>query len=172
MKNLLYTLLILFVSIPVIAASEKQEKTVATLLRIVDGDTLRVRIGRFEERVRMIGIDTPEKEANEKAFRDKARTHQDISTITSQGKSSWEHLQSMIKPGQQLLLEYDAGKYDRHKRILAYVYTNDGAMLNEKMLLDGYASPYTIAPNVKYAKKFQDAYSEARLNHRGLWAKK
>lgn len=152
------------------AVSAAQTRTPATVIRTVDGDTLKVRMGRYDERVRMIGIDTPEKEANEKAFRDTKRTRQSIETITSQGRASWDHLNTLLKPGQTVYLEYDVSRSDRHRRLLAYVYSSDGKMLNERMLRDGYASPLTVPPNVRYAKLFSEAYHDARTNKRGLWA--
>lgn len=153
-------------SLPVLA----QERTAATILRTVDGDTLKVRIGKFDERVRMIGIDTPEKEANDKALRDMQRSKKSMATITAQGRLSWEHLNSLLKPGQAVSLEFDVGRTDRHNRLLAYVYTADGRMINELMLRDGYASPMTVPPNVRYSKRFVDAFTQARTQKRGLWA--
>ncbi|MBN8550882.1 MAG: thermonuclease family protein [Deltaproteobacteria bacterium] len=166
MRTLLLALLTCVLSLTSVVA---EPRTACTLIRTVDGDTIKVRIGKIEERVRMIGVDTPEKEPNEKARRDAQRTHQDLKTITTQGKASWEHLNSLLRPGQALLLEFDAGHTDRHGRLLAYVYTGSGTMLNEQMLRDGYASLMTVPPNVRYAKRLAAAYASARAEKRGLW---
>ena len=168
MRTLRILLLLLTVTFPLSILAE--QRTPATIVRTVDGDTLKVRIGKYNERVRMIGVDTPEKQINDKARRDTKKTHQDLNTITKHGRSAWDHLNSLLKPGQAVTLEFDVGHTDRHGRLLAYVYTTAGTMLNEQMLRDGYASPMTVPPNVRYAKRFLDAYNDARAHKRGLWS--
>lgn len=165
----LFVTLLVFTALPV-SATPAVSRSEVTLVRVVDGDTLKVRSGRYEDRIRLIGIDAPEKAANEKAFRDIARSHSDLKTITTQGKTAWDHLSSFLKPGQRLLLEYDVERFDRFHRTLAYAYLPDGTMVNERMAKEGYAKPLTIPPNVRYASKILAAYQDARSNHRGLWA--
>ncbi len=150
------------------AAPQRQH---AVLIRVVDGDTLKIRQGRYEDRVRLIGIDSPEKAPNEKAFRDVQRTHQDMKTITSLGKRAQEHMEEILKPGQKIELEFDVEQRDRHGRLLAYIYSESGDFINLRMVRDGYASLMTIPPNVRYSKILLAAFEEARSNRRGIWAK-
>lgn len=141
----------------------------AIVVRVVDGDTLKVRLANSEERLRLIGIDTPEKSPNDKALRDAQRSRQDLKTIMKQGKTASKHLEELLKPGQAVMLEFDVERYDRHGRLLAYVYDGFGTMINERMLKEGYAYPLTIPPNVRYSTLFQRSFQDAQKNRRGLF---
>ena len=134
--------------------------------RVIDGDTLQLETG---ERVRLIGIDTPEMHESDKLYRDSARTKQDIATIQALGKRSYEFTKKLVE-GKRVSLEFDVERYDRYKRILAYVYIKDGTFLNAQIVSQGYANLMTYPPNVKYADLFLKLYKQARENNRGLWA--
>jgi micrococcal nuclease len=135
--------------------------------RAVDGDTLQLENG---ERVRLIGIDTPEMHESDKLYRDAQRTKQDIRTIQKLGLSAYEFTKNLVE-GKRVSLEFDVERRDRYNRLLAYVYLKDGTFVNAKIIEQGYASLMSIAPNVKYADLFLKLYQEARLNKRGLWGK-
>ncbi len=141
----------------------------AKVLSIVDGDTVKVTYHKKEERVRLIGIDTPESRPNKKAIKDAQRTKSDIETITSHGKEAKDFLKGLVKPGDVLWIEFDVRPRDRYGRLLAYLYLPGGKMLNEEIVKAGYAQLMTIPPNVKYQERFLKAYREAREGHRGLW---
>jgi micrococcal nuclease len=141
----------------------------ATVVRVVDGDTIRVNYQGQEQAVRLIGIDTPESRANKKAKKDAERSGEDVRAITALGKEAAKHTRSLVKKGDQVLLEFDVQKRDKYKRLLAYVWLSDGRMLNEQIVKDGYASVMTYPPNVKYQDRFVAAYREARESRRGLW---
>jgi micrococcal nuclease len=117
----------------------------------------------------MIGIDTPESKANNKAYKDAYRSKKDIETIVATGKQSTNFTKSLARPGDQVSIEFDVEKRDRYKRLLGYVYLKDGRMLNEEIIKAGYASLMTMPPNVKYVERFKKAYKDARENRRGLW---
>ncbi len=68
-----------------------------TVIRVVDGDTLKVRYWEKEESIRLIGIDTPESRVNKKAKRDAERSGQDIRTITTIGKSATRYVEGLVK---------------------------------------------------------------------------
>lgn len=133
--------------------------------RAVDGDTLKLGNG---ERVRLIGIDTPELHVSDKLYRDSKRSGQDIATIQAMGKRSYEFTRNLVE-GKRVRLEFDVEKKDRYGRILAYVYLQDGTFVNAEIMKQGFASVMTYPPNVKYADLFKDLYREARENNRGLW---
>ena len=133
--------------------------------RAVDGDTLVLESG---ERVRLIGIDTPEMHESNKLYRDAQRTKQDVSTIQKLGRRSYEFTKELVE-GKRCSLEFDVEKYDKYKRLLAYVYLKDGTFVNAEIVKEGYASLMTYQPNVKYADLFLKLYQEARENKRGLW---
>jgi len=133
--------------------------------RAVDGDTLVLETG---ERVRLIGIDTPEMHVSNKLYRDAQRTNQDITTIQKLGLRSYEFTKKLVE-GKRVSLEFDVEKYDKYDRLLAYIYLKDGTFVNAEIVKQGYASLMTYPPNVKYADLFLKLYREARENRRGLW---
>jgi micrococcal nuclease len=133
--------------------------------RVVDGDTL---VLENNERVRLIGIDTPEMHESNKLNRDAQRSGEDLATIKQLGKQSYEFTKKLVA-GKRIRLEFDVERFDKYKRILAYVYLLDGTFLNAKIIEQGYASLMTYPPNVKYADLFLKLYTEARQDQRGLW---
>ncbi len=133
--------------------------------RVIDGDTLQLESG---ERVRLIGIDTPEMHESDKLYRDSRRSGEDIATIQKLGRQAYEFTKKLAE-GKRVSLEFDVEKHDRYDRLLAYVYLKDGTFVNAKIIEEGYASVMTIPPNVKYADLFVKLYQQARQNQRGLW---
>ncbi|MFH1281672.1 MAG: thermonuclease family protein [Candidatus Omnitrophota bacterium] len=133
--------------------------------RVVDGDTL---VLENKERVRLIGIDTPEMHESNKLNRDAQRSGQNVATIKQLGRQSYEFTKKLVE-GKRVRLEFDVERFDRYKRILAYVYLLDGTFLNAAIVEKGYASLMTYPPNVKYADEFLRLYRQARENKRGLW---
>lgn len=141
----------------------------AIVQKIYDGDTIGVRYKGGFERVRLIGIDTPESSPNKKALGDSKRTHQDLATITGMGKEAAKFLRSILHQGDAVRLEFDVERRDKYDRLLAYVYLPDRSMLNEKIIREGYATLMTYPPNVRYVNRFTAALQEARDKKRGLW---
>jgi micrococcal nuclease len=133
--------------------------------RAVDGDTLVLENG---ERVRLIGIDTPEMHESNKLYRDAERTRQDISTIQKLGRRAYKFTKNLVE-GKRVSLEFDVERRDKYERLLAYVYLKDGTFVNAEIIKQGYASLMTYPPNVKYADLFLKLYQEAREDRRGLW---
>lgn len=133
--------------------------------RVIDGDTLQLEDG---QRVRLIGIDTPEMHESDKLYRDSQRTHQDTRTIKELGRRAYEFTKKLAE-GKYVKLEFDVEKHDRYNRLLAYVYLEDGIFVNAEIIKQGYASLMTIPPNVKHADLFLKLHQEARENKRGLW---
>ncbi len=169
MKQSLTPLSIIFILAFLSSSLHAQQTT--TVTRVVDGDTIKVRYWGKEESIRLIGIDTPESRVNKKAKRDAKRSGQDIKTIMSMGKRATEYVESLVKTGDLITIEFDAQQRDRYGRLLSYVYLSNGKMLNEEIVKAGYANVMTIPPNVKYKDKFLRAYKHARERKRGLWKK-
>lgn len=126
------------------------------LIRIVDGDTLEVTYNSKKEKVRLIGINTPES------------VHPDETKNTEFGKMSSDFTKSQLD-GKKIQLEFDVEERDKYGRLLAYVYV-DGKMFNKTLLEKGYAQIATYPPNVKYVEDFKALQSVARENNKGLWA--
>ena len=133
--------------------------------RVIDGDTIKLADG---ERVRLIGIDTPEARYNQKLERDRKREKKDAETIIRMGQKASAFTKTLVE-GKRVKLEFDVEKYDRYDRLLAYVYLPNGTMLNAELVKEGYAQVYTFPPNVKYVDLFVRLQEEARENNRGLW---
>ena len=110
------------------------------VVRVVDGDTIIVDIGGTEERVRLIGVDTPES------------VHPDSEKNTQAGILASDYTKSRLE-GKQVELELDVQERDLYGRLLAYVYV-DGVMYNKTLLADGVANLATYPPNVKYVDEF------------------
>ncbi len=110
------------------------------VLRVVDGDTIVIDYNGIEEKVRMIGIDTPES------------VHPDAQKNTTEGKTASEYTKMMLE-GKNITLELDVQERDMYGRLLAYVYLN-GVMFNKTLLENGYAEVSTYPPNVKYVDDF------------------
>ncbi len=134
--------------------------------RAVDGDTLVLENG---ERVRLIGIDTPEMHESNKLYKDSQRTGEDITTIQKLGRRAYEFTKKLVE-GKRVSLEFDVERHDKYGRLLAYIYLKDGTFVNAEIVKQGYASLMTIPPNTKYADLFLKLYRQAREDRRGLWA--
>jgi len=133
--------------------------------RVVDGDTIKLSTG---QRVRLIGVDTPELHYSDKLLRDAAKSHQDIKAIQAMGKRSSDFTNALCS-GKRVRLEFDVERHDRYGRVLAYVYLEDGTFVNARILEEGYGQVMTIPPNVKYAEYFLRLQKVAREEGRGLW---
>ncbi|MFN3598912.1 MAG: thermonuclease family protein [Aquificaceae bacterium] len=140
------------------------------VFRVVDGDTFHCILSNGEEvKVRLIGVDTPESKANEKARRDAEKSGKSVEEIVKMGKLSAEFTKRLLPKGEMVYLEFDVQRTDKYGRLLAYVWLSDGRMLNELIIKEGYAQVYTIPPNVKYQDRLLAAQKYARENRKGLW---
>jgi len=133
--------------------------------RVIDGDTIKLSDG---ERVRFIGVDTPEVHYSAKLLNDAARSNRDTAAIQALGKKASDFTKTLVKD-KRVRLEFDVERRDKYKRLLAYVYLEDGTFVNAKILEAGYGQLMTVPPNVKYADYFLKLEREARENRRGLW---
>ena len=147
----LVALLPLLAALPVSAAPSGLE---ATVVRVVDGDTIHVRLGDRVEKVRYIGVNAPElhhpRKGEEPGGREASRVNRQLVS------------------GQRVRLEMDVQPRDRYGRLLAYVWVGD-VMVNAELVRLGYAQVMTIPPNVRYQQLFLKLQREAREAARGLW---
>ena len=126
----------------------------ALCTRAVDGDTIIVNIAGVKERVRLIGVDTPE-------------TKHPRKPVQYFGKEASMFTANMVE-GKKVRLEFDQNQRDRYKRLLAYVYLEDGTFLNAEIVKQGFGHAYMKFP-FKYLNDFRRYEREARLMKRGLW---
>ncbi|MDP2981115.1 MAG: thermonuclease family protein, partial [Candidatus Omnitrophota bacterium] len=124
---------------------------------VVDGDTVELSNG---DRVRYIGIDTPE-------IREKENSNWVYKPMPYAEEA--KEFNKILVEGKSVRLEYDVQKKDNYNRDLAYVYIDD-KMVNMEMVKQGFAMIHTYPPNVRYTQRFIEAQKDARDNKRGLWA--
>jgi micrococcal nuclease len=135
----------------------------ATVEWVVDGDTIDVIVDGREERVRMIGIDTPEIPHES----DGVRPGQPGECF---GTEAQAFTATLLPPGTAVRLERDVVGRDDYGRVLAYVYrASDGVFVNYEMVRQGYAQPLTIPPNVAHSERFVGAARDAEAADAGLW---
>ncbi len=118
-KSIVYFSIILLLGYANNYAAE--HKRLTTVLRIIDGDTLKVKYHKIEESVRLIGIDTPECRGNKKAKKDAKRSGKDIKHIITQGREAKKYIKTLVKCGDLVTLDFDVQKRDRYGRLLGYV---------------------------------------------------
>lgn len=138
------------------SGNEKSTKTISQSKfylceRVVDGDTI---IIDNNEKVRLIGVDTPE-------------TVHPNKPVEFFGKEASAFTKRMVE-GKKVRLEYDWEKKDKYGRTLAYVYLDDGTFLNAEIIKQGYGFAYTKFP-FKYLEEFRQYEMEAIENRKGLW---
>jgi micrococcal nuclease len=122
--------------------------------RVVDGDTIVLAGG---ERVRYIGVDTPE-------------SVKPGTPVQCFAKAA-SRFNARLVEGKRVRLRYDAERQDRYGRTLAYVYREgDNLFVNAELVRRGYATTLTIPPNVAHADDFRRLASGARRAGRGLWS--
>jgi micrococcal nuclease len=119
--------------------------------RVIDGDTLLLVNG---ERVRLIGVDTPETKHPQKP-------------VQYFGREAYLFTKQMVD-GKEARFEFERQKRDRYGRLLAYVYLLDGTFLNAEIIKQGYGFAYTRFP-FKYIEEFRRYEREAREKRKGLW---
>jgi micrococcal nuclease len=125
----------------------------AVVERVVDGDTIVLRGG---ERVRYIGMDTPE-------------SVKPGTPVQCYAKAASRENERLVA-GQRVRLRFDAERRDRYGRTLAYVYrARDGVFVNAELVRRGYARVLTIPPDVRHAGLFHQLAARARGARRGLW---
>lgn len=124
---------------------------VVTVTRITDGDTFRA----GEERIRLIGVDTPEVSFGVECY----------------GREATAALERLIPVGTEVRLVGDVEPEDRYDRTLAYVYRrSDDLFVNLRLAEDGFAQPLTVPPNVAHEDDFAHAAARARQADLGLWS--
>jgi micrococcal nuclease len=137
-----------------------KERWVGRVVRTVDGDTIHVRLASGVEKVRYIGINTPE-------------VHHPTRGEEPGGRAATEVNRRLVA-NRPVRLEPDVQARDHYGRLLAYVWVRgaDGVeiMVNAELVRLGYAAPMTVPPNVRHAELFRKLAAEAREQHRGLWA--
>lgn len=129
----------------------------ATVVRVVDGDTVVVRLGGNEETVRVLGIDTPETQHPDKP-------------VECFGPEASERMNALLPEGTTVRLERDVELHDTFGRLLAHVVRlPDGERVALTMVAEGYADTLRIPPNTSLSGELAAARDRARTTGLGMW---
>ncbi len=128
------------------------------VVEVIDGDTVDVQINGTVERLRLIGIDTPE-------------TKDPRKPVQCFGKEASAQAAKVLS-GQTVLLEEDPSQdtRDTYGRLLRYVWLPDGKLYNLEMIIGGFAHEYTYETPYKYQAAFKKEEAAARERGWGFWA--
>ena len=129
----------------------------AVVSKEVDGDTIHVHINGGDEKIRFIGINSPE-------------THGPGGLKECFGQEAAARMAELLPVGTKVDLVGDADQRDKYGRLLAYVYRDsDHLFVNLAMVEQGFAEAYTFRPNTTHEAEFEAAAARARNANRGLW---
>ena len=135
---------------------EKSQPGMYSVSRFDDGDTIEINMDGTLEKIRFIGVDTPE-------------THDPRKVVQCFGQAASDYTKNVIGT-KKIRLESDplSSNRDRYNRLLRYIYLPDGTLVNQKIISDGYGFAYTGFPFTK-SPDFVLAQNTARENNKGLW---
>jgi micrococcal nuclease len=114
-------------------------------------------VGRDRQRLRLLGIDTPE-------------TVHPTKPVECFGPEASAALARLTPPGTELRLERDVELRDRYGRLLAYATLPDGTFVNESLVASGFATTLHIDPNGAHRARLAAAEAAARSSGAGLWS--
>lgn len=138
--------------------------------KVTDGDTLVLSDG---QKVRLIGIDTPEMHDKERNAYDAKRSGRSEKVVNAYAGKAKRFVADAVE-GKKVTLEYDeSNSYLAHKdkygRTLAYVYrSDDGLFLNQAIIKEGYGFSYGRFP-FKHLAAFRELEKEAKRQKKGMW---
>ncbi len=146
MKHLILTILLVLIATSCAQAAPSSN---AVVQRVIDGDTIVVSLNGADERVRLIGINAPERD---ECF----------------GTEATEQLRVLLDH-TQVTLQTDVDVYDDYGRLLAYVYSDD-SLINRELVSGGFALAQPYPPNTLHQSELDDAMTTAKQQEVGLWA--
>lgn len=140
------------------STEESGDERSGKVVRVVDGDTIHVLVADgTKEKVRYIGIDTPESV--------KPNTPVECFAKAASARNA------ELVGDERVRLVTDVEERDRYGRLLAYVYRErDGVFVNAALVRDGFATQATFPPNVAHEDEFRRLARDARRAGRGLWS--
>jgi micrococcal nuclease len=155
LRNLVTVALSLLVSCSSGATTENE--VLITVLKVIDGDTVDIDIKGNTERVRLIGVNTPE-------------TKHPTKPIECFGPEASAYLTQLLPKGTHVRIERDIEARDRYGRMLLYLYReSDNLFINLDLVSHGYGIPMSIEPNTFHRNDFVHAAALAETTNVGLW---
>jgi micrococcal nuclease len=153
--SFVFVLIVCFIGSFSIDSSYAQKSSEIQVVKVHDGDTVTLMINGRMRKTRLIGIDAPE--MNQRPWGRQAKEH----LIDIMNHTDW-----------MVTVETDEVSQDKYGRVLAYLWTNNNELINERMVRDGYAVLFTIKPNVRYRAAFSRAEKLAQQEMKGIWGPK
>jgi micrococcal nuclease len=141
----------------------------ATVVDVVDGDSLLIEYNGKKEVINLNGIDAPESVMNRKAEIDSRRTGESLLDVTFKGIDAKRFVERIVKKGDFVAIAFDTPMRNQEGTLQGYVYLSDGRMLNEEIVRAGYAKVVLTHPHVRFQERFLEAYRESKTYRRGLW---
>ena len=128
------------------------------LQEVIDGDTIRINYNGKSEKVRLLLVDTPE-------------TNHETLGEQPYGPEAKQFVKQLLEGQHTVYLEFDVSYRDKYKRLLAYVYTEDGISIQEQLLQNGFARvAYIYDPNTKHVDWFKSIQKTAQKSATGIWS--
>lgn len=155
-----------FIKEPSESTSSNESDSLVLVERVIDGDTFVLPDGM---KVRLLGIDAPERYDSGKMDNDAERSGQSKETIAILGKRSTDFLKKLIENKKvRLVPEENYEDKDKYGRLLRYIYLEDGTFVNGFLVEEGYAQVYRKF-DLSKKDKLLELEQDARENKRGLW---
>ncbi|MDR6639568.1 thermonuclease family protein [Paenarthrobacter nitroguajacolicus] len=128
-----------------------------TVEKVVDGDTIRISCNGTNTRVRLVGINAPENVKED-------------APVECGGPEASTYLHSLLD-GQQVFLSADPAQRvrDKYDRLLAYLWTPDGTLVNKSIVEQGHAEATGYGKSFAYSEDFTAAADQARKSKAGRW---
>ena len=136
--------------------ADNLQADVATIVSVVDGDTIVLKVQNQTETVRLLGIDTPE-------------TVHPSKPIECFGPEASAFAKATLVKGSTVKLLRDVEPRDRYQRLLVYLFLADGTLFNQLLIDRGFARTLSIEPNTAFASQFAWHESNAKNRRVGLW---
>mgnify|MGYP003412985901 FL=1 len=128
------------------------------LQEVIDGDTIRINYNGSSEKVRFLLVDTPE-------------TNHETLGVQPYGPEAKQFVKQLLEDQKTVFIEFDVSYRDKYKRLLAYVYTEDGISVQEQLLKNGLARvAYIYDPNTKHVDWFKSIQKTAQNSAVGIWS--
>ena len=139
------------------SGSTTENKVLVRILAVIDGDTVDIKLDGRTERVRLIGVNTPE-------------TKHPTKPIECFGPEASAYMTQLLPKGTDVRIERDTEARDRYGRMLLYLYRNsDNLFINLDLISRGYGTPMSIEPNTFHRNEFVHAAALAEASNVGLW---
>jgi len=136
---------------------DNKNELVGKVINVIDGDTIEVKIENKVEKVRMIGVNTPELKDERK----------EVQCLAQKSKEYTKD--NLLNKEVRIELDQTQGTHDKYGRMLGYIFIDPNKSFNEILISGGYAYEFIYKIPYKYRDEFKKAQKIAQQNKLGLW---